>query len=104
VRLPDGGGHASGDNVVISFLLLQHEPHALHVVASVAPVTLGIDVSEVQAVLSRAGQLSTTLFISHSESICPGLSNLCDQQRPTGRCAPSFLPTTLTFGLFATRK
>ena len=40
------GPYICGNYVVIGIWLLEHEPHHLHVVAGVAPVALGIDVSE----------------------------------------------------------
>lgn len=39
--------------VAINVPHLQHQPHALHVVARVAPVTLGVQVAQVQALLRR---------------------------------------------------
>ena len=41
---------SSGQYKVIGLILLQHHPHSFHVVASMAPITFGIDVSEVQTV------------------------------------------------------
>lgn len=48
---PDGGGLAGAYDKVLWLLLLQHEPHAVHVVARMAPVTLGIQVAQKQALL-----------------------------------------------------
>ena len=45
VRLP------CGKDVVIRLVLLQHAPHALDVVLGVAPIALGIDVAQVQALV-----------------------------------------------------
>ena len=43
-------GFARGDNVVVRFVLLQHQPHRLHVIAGVAPVTLRVEIAEPQLV------------------------------------------------------
>ena len=40
-----------GDDVVVGLVLLQHQPHRLHVVAGVAPVALGVEVAEHELVL-----------------------------------------------------
>ena len=37
---------AGGDDVVVGLVLLQHQPHRLHVVAGIAPVALGVEVAE----------------------------------------------------------
>ena len=42
---------AGGDDVVLRLSLLQPQPLHLHVVAGVTPVTFGIEVAEVEAIL-----------------------------------------------------
>jgi len=46
-----GVGFASRDDEILWVVLLEHLPHALDVVASVTPITLGVHVTEVQALL-----------------------------------------------------
>ena len=46
-----GVGFASRDDEILRVVLLEHLPHALDVVASVTPITLGVHVTEVQALL-----------------------------------------------------
>ena len=50
-KFTDGVGLSSGEDVVIRLVLLEHAPHALDVVAGVAPITLGVDVAEVEALV-----------------------------------------------------
>ena len=56
---------AGGQHVVVRLVLLQDAPHALDVVAGMAPVALGVEVAEVELVLQaeldrgdRAGDLA----------------------------------------------
>jgi len=42
-------GLAGGDDIIIGFGLLKHQPHGLYIISGKAPVTLGIQVSEVKA-------------------------------------------------------
>ena len=50
-EVADGDCAASGENVVIRGVLLEHAPHAFDVVLGVAPVALRVEVAEVQGVL-----------------------------------------------------
>ena len=50
-ELADRVGLAGGDDVVVGLVLLQHQPHRLHVVAGVAPVALGVEVAQHEVVL-----------------------------------------------------
>ena len=47
----DRVGLAGGDDVVAGFVLLQHQPHRLHIIPGVAPVALGVQVAEHHFVL-----------------------------------------------------
>lgn len=40
---------ARGDDEIIGLFLLQHEPLHLHIVAGMAPVTLGVHVAQIEA-------------------------------------------------------
>ena len=58
-------GLAGGQHVIVGLILLQDAPHALDIVARMAPVALGVQVAEIQAVLpamldggDRAGDLA----------------------------------------------
>src|SRR5262249_9679005 len=42
---------AGGDDEVLRLLLLQHQPHRLHVVRRVTPIPLGVEIAEVELVL-----------------------------------------------------
>ena len=44
-------GFSSRQNEVVGLILLQDHPHALSIVACVAPVTLGVEVAEIEPVL-----------------------------------------------------
>ena len=57
---PDSGRLSGADDKVVGLLLLQHEPHAVHIVAGVAPVALRIHISQQQALL-RARQQSSII-------------------------------------------
>ncbi|EEF93696.1 hypothetical protein CATMIT_01671, partial [Catenibacterium mitsuokai DSM 15897] len=46
-----GGGLAGGDDVIVGFGLLGHQPHRLDVIAGEAPVALGVDVAQAQFLL-----------------------------------------------------
>jgi hypothetical protein len=43
----NGVSFTSSENEIIGLILLQHAPHTLDVVASVSPITLGVEVTEV---------------------------------------------------------
>jgi hypothetical protein len=49
-ELADGMTDASGDDVVIRLVLLQHQPHRAHVVAGIAPVALRVEIAERQMI------------------------------------------------------
>lgn len=57
-ELADGVGLVGGEDKVIRLVLLEHSPHALNVVSGVTPVTLGVKVTEVQALLLAEADLS----------------------------------------------
>ena len=46
---------AGGDDEVLGLLLLQDEPHALHIVAGIAPVAKAVEVTQVELVLEALG-------------------------------------------------
>lgn len=50
-KLTDSVHLTGGEDKVLGLLLLKHAPHALDVVAGMTPVTLGVQVAEVQALL-----------------------------------------------------
>ena len=50
-ELADGVLHAGGDDKVLGTVVLQDEPHALYIVASIAPVAKGVKVAQVEALL-----------------------------------------------------
>ena len=50
-EFPHGVGFPGGDHVVVGRVLLEHEPHGLHVLLGVAPVASRVDVAEVELVL-----------------------------------------------------
>jgi hypothetical protein len=47
----DGMGFASGDDVIIRGVLLEHQPHGLDIIFGIAPVAFGVEVAEVEFVL-----------------------------------------------------
>jgi len=50
-ELSDGDGAAGGDDIVVCFWHLEHHPHHFDIVACEAPVSFGVEVSEVDLVL-----------------------------------------------------
>ena len=51
-ELTDGVGLSGSKDVVIGLVLLKHAPHTLDVVAGMAPIALGVDVAEVEALVN----------------------------------------------------
>ena len=51
----DGVLDAGGDYEVLRLVVLEYEPHTLHIVLGVAPVTEGVEVAEIEAVLLALG-------------------------------------------------
>lgn len=47
----DGMLDAGGDYEVLRLVVLEYEPHTLHIVLGIAPVTEGVEVAEVEAIL-----------------------------------------------------
>ena len=47
----NGVGFASGNDVIIGGVLLEHQPHGLYVVFGVTPVAFGVKVAEVEFIL-----------------------------------------------------
>lgn len=47
----NGMGLSSSENEIIRFVLLKHSPHSLDVITGVSPITLGVQVTEVEALL-----------------------------------------------------
>jgi DNA polymerase III subunit gamma/tau len=54
-EFPHGDGAAGGQYEIFGLLLLEHEVHAFHIVAGMAPVPLGIEVAEPKLVLEAQG-------------------------------------------------
>jgi len=50
-ELADTVLHAGGDDEVLGLVVLQDQPHALHIVLGIAPVTEAVQVAQVEAVL-----------------------------------------------------
>jgi len=50
-ELADGHAFAGRNDVVVGLLLLKHQPHRPHVVAGKTPVTLRVEIAEVELVL-----------------------------------------------------
>jgi hypothetical protein len=50
IPFPDCVHVSGGNDKVVRFVQLQHLPHALYIVARVAPVTLRVEVAELKAV------------------------------------------------------
>src|SRR5262249_38249620 len=42
---------ACGQHIVVRLVLLEHHPHAFHVVAGMAPIPLGVEIAEIDPVL-----------------------------------------------------
>jgi len=42
---------ARGQHIVVRLVLLEHHPHAFHIVAGVAPIPLGVQIAEIDPVL-----------------------------------------------------
>ena len=51
----DGVLDAGGDHEVLRLVVLEYEPHALHIVLCITPVAEGVEVAEVEAVLLALG-------------------------------------------------
>ena len=51
----DGVLDAGGDHEVLRRIVLEYEPHTLHIVLSITPVTEGVEVAEIEAVLLALG-------------------------------------------------
>ena len=47
--------YTGGDHKILGRVMLQHQPHAFHIVPGIAPVTLAVKVAELQLVLQTAG-------------------------------------------------
>ena len=47
--------HARGDHKVIGLLLLHDQPHTLHIVLGIAPITQGVHVAKLQMILQALG-------------------------------------------------
>ena len=43
---PDGGVDATANDIVGRLLLLQHKPHAGHIISCMAPVSLSIQIAQ----------------------------------------------------------
>lgn len=54
-------GLSRGDHIVLGHVLLEHEPHALDVVARVAPVTGRVQVAKVHAILVSVLRANTRI-------------------------------------------
>src|SRR5271170_3278968 len=53
-------GFAGGEHVIVGLRLLQHQPHAFHIVARMAPVALGVEIAEKQLALQPMGDRGDT--------------------------------------------
>ena len=50
-ELADAVLHTGGDDEVLGLVVLQNQPHALHIVLGIAPVAQGVEVAQIEAVL-----------------------------------------------------
>ena len=69
-KVPNAVRLARGDHVIIRRILLQHSPHGFHIFLGVAPVALGIQVTQVQFILQA------DLDAGHGEGNFPGHKRL----------------------------
>jgi hypothetical protein len=53
-------GFAGGEHVIVGLGLLQHQPHAFHKVARMAPIALGVEVAEKKLALQPMGDRRDT--------------------------------------------
>jgi hypothetical protein len=53
-------GFAGGKHVIVGLGLLQHQPHAFHIVARMAPIALSVEVAEKQLALQPMGDRGDT--------------------------------------------
>ena len=54
-KVPDGVLLTGGNDEILRGLVLQHEPHALHIVFGIAPVPKGVHVAQLQMILKALG-------------------------------------------------
>jgi hypothetical protein len=57
-KLADGVRFIGRDHIIVRLILLQHHPHGLDIFLRVTPVTLGVQVAEVQLILKTGLDVS----------------------------------------------
>jgi hypothetical protein len=70
-ELADAVGFTGGHHEIVRFVVLQHAPHGVDVVASEAPIAFGLEVAEVQFVLLAGGDRATPLVILRVTKFSP---------------------------------
>ena len=87
-QILDRMGLAGGHDVVAGFGLLQHQPHRLHVVTGVTPVTLGVQVAQHDLVLQAEFDAGRGVghLAGHELQTTPGA--LMVEQDPRGGVQP----------------
>src|SRR4028119_2097671 len=97
-------GLVSSNDIIVRLVLLQHQPHRLHVVFSIAPVPLGVEIAQENLFL-LAGDYSgngASNFASYKSFAAAGRF-VIEQDAVAGKKSVRFaiiycLPMTVNFG------
>ena len=57
-KFPHGMLYPGGNDKILRLVMLQHQPHALHIILRIAPVPLRIQITQVELVLNTTGDPS----------------------------------------------
>ena len=89
-ELPDSMLYTCRDHIVIRLILLQDQPHALHIVLRITPVTQAVQVAQLQMVLQAAGNPSGRPGnLPGHESLAAALTLMVEQDAVAGEDAVS---------------
>ena len=72
--------YTGGNNEVLRLVMLQHQPHAFHIVLRIAPVSLGIQIAQIEFILDTAGDSAgCQCDLTGNESLSPALGFMVEQ-------------------------
>src|SRR4051812_25048952 len=67
--------YSGGNHEIFRTLLLQHQPHGLHIIAGVTPISFGVQIAQVEAVLQPQ------LYSRQGPDYLPGNKRLSTNRR-----------------------
>src|SRR5262245_51681979 len=84
-------GFTGSDDIIVWLLLLEHEPHCKHILLGISPITLGVEIAEVELVGQPRSDLSyATADLSGDKSFSPTRGFMVEKDTIAAKDAVAF--------------